>query len=403
MRPILPALSSCLLVFAAMSPPLVAGRQPATAPAPSPMQALIERYAVDRGTLASVYTDPFSPATRERMARFDAETQKQLEAIDFAALDQEGKADYLLMDNYLTRASHVRALEDDKWKAAEPLLPFTPTIFALEDARLRGDRPDGETVAAQLNAIGESIAAEQKRLEAGPDKDSAAPDRIAAWRAADNLDLLRGQLQHWFAFYDGYDPAFTWWVAQPYKQADAAMKDYADFLRQKVAGIAPGDEATVIGTPVGRAALVAGLADEMIPYTPEELIAMAKEQMAWCKQQMLLASREMGYGDDWHKALEQVKNSYVEPGKQPELIRDLAVEGEEFAVKNDLVTVPPLAADTWRMEMMTPERQRDQSVLYGRRSAERHLSDRNDDRGAALMGMRGNNPSISRAPRRFMK
>jgi len=64
----------------------------------------------------------------------------------------------------------------------------------------------------------------------------------------------------------------------------------------------------------------------MIPYTPEELIAMAKEQMVWCKQQMLAASRELGYGDDWHKALEHVKNTYVEPGRQPQLIHDLAVE-----------------------------------------------------------------------------
>ena len=36
---------------------------------------------------------------------------------------------------------------------------------------------------------------------------------------------------------------------------------------------------------------------------------------------MKKASREMGFGDDWKKALEKVKTQYVEPGKQAELDR----------------------------------------------------------------------------------
>jgi len=84
---------------------------------------------------------------------------------------------------------------------------------------------------------------------------------------------------------------------------------------------------------------------------------MAREQMAWCKQEMIRASRDMGYGDDWRKALEKVKDSYVEPGQQPQLIHDLAIEGIEFAEKNNLVTIPELAKETYGMEMMSPERQ----------------------------------------------
>jgi len=61
-----------------------------------------------------------------------------------------------------------------------------------------------------------------------------------------------------------------------------------------------------------------------------------------------------GYGDDWKTALEHVKNLYVEPGKQPEMIRDLALEAIKFVDDHDLITVPQMARDTWRMEMMTP-------------------------------------------------
>jgi len=45
-----------------------------------------------------------------------------------------------------------------------------------------------------------------------------------------------------------------------------------------------------------------------------------------------------------------VKNLYVEPGKQPQLIRDLANEAIEYMDKNNLITIPQLAAraGAWR-------------------------------------------------------
>src|SRR5207249_5003116 len=113
----------------------------------------------------------------------------------------------------------------------------------------------------------------------------------------------------------------------------------------------------IVGRPIGREALMAELAGELIPYTPEELIAIARQELDWCDAEMLKASREMGFGDDWRRALEVVKNRHVRPGEQPRLIRDLAVEAVDYLNANDLVTVPPLAVETWRMAMMSPERQ----------------------------------------------
>ena len=45
---------------------------------------------------------------------------------------------------------------------------------------------------------------------------------------------------------------------------------------------------------------------------------------------MKKAAREMGFGDDWQKAVEKVKTLHVEPGEQPKLIRDLAVEAIDY-------------------------------------------------------------------------
>jgi len=361
-----------------------------------PMRALIERFSADQATLDSVYADSLSPATRARKAAFYRDNRAQLAKIDFAALDQEEKADYLSFANLLALDEHQLALDDHQWAEVAPLLPCASTIFAIEDQKRLMQRPDPQKAAAQLSDLAKAIAASRKELEPKV-KDASQDQRVAAYRAAANLDQLSTQLQHWFDFWNGYDPAFTWWAAQPYKDASAALKEQAAFLREKLAGIAPDDKNTVIGTPIGREALVRQLDDAMIPYSPEELIAMAKTQLAWCQQEMIKASREMGYGDNWHEAMEAVKNSYVEPGKQPELIRSLALEGEQFAEDHNLVTVPPLAKETWRMEMMSPERQLVNPFFLGGDTiiVSYHTDTMTYDQ--RMMSMRGNNPGFSHA------
>ena len=111
----------------------------------------------------------------------------------------------------------------------------------------------------------------------------------------------------------------------------------------------------------------------------------------------------MGFGEDWKAAMEKVKDTYVEPGKQPELIRQLARQAEEFFDKHDWITIPQLAKEDWYMEMLSPERQRaspdgggsklfhdSHSPIKGRRNA-----------GATPAGLPGLRSRIhSRGPRR---
>ena len=53
---------------------------------------------------------------------------------------------------------------------------------------------------------------------------------------------------------------------------------------------------------------------------------------------------ELGFGDDWKKAIEHTKQTAVEPGKQPELIRRLAVEAiETFYVLTIILAAALLA------------------------------------------------------------
>lgn len=39
-----------------------------------------------------------------------------------------------------------------------------------------------------------------------------------------------------------------------------------------------------------------------------------QNQFEWCKKEMIKASTELGYGNDWKKALEHVKDTYVPAG-----------------------------------------------------------------------------------------
>lgn len=368
--------------------------QPQSAPS---MRQLIELYTQDYQSLSAKYSDPLSPTCIDRIAHFDQDWLHQLAALDFNALDQEGKADYLLLKNHILRDDHARTLAAGQWKDVSPLIPFASPIFSLEDAERNVVRPDAQKAASALTAIDAAIAARRKALESLAASDPQRPTRITAWRAADDVDQLRTQLEAWFKFYNGYDPTFTWWAAEPDKKVNESLKQYAAFLREKIAGIPPDDKTTIIGTPIGRDALMADLADEMIPYTPEELIAMARTQLDWCKQQMIKASHEMGYGDDWRKALEAVKNTYVAPGDQPMLIHDLAVEGDTFAEKNNLVTVPPLARETWRMEMMSPERQLVNPFFTGGDTISVSYPTDTMTYEQRMMSMRGNNPAFSHA------
>ena len=173
--------------------------------------------------------------------------------------------------------------------------------------------------------------------------------------------------------------------------------NYQNFVSEKLVGIRADDRVTIIGDPIGREALLQELEFEMIPYTPEELVEIANKEFAWCENEMKKASREMGFGDDWKKALEAVKNKYVEPGKQPELITRLALEAIDFVEKNELVTVPKIAKESWRMEMMSAERQLVAPFFLGGETVLVAYPTSAMTHEQKLMSLRGNNPHFSHA------
>jgi hypothetical protein len=170
-----------------------------------------------------------------------------------------------------------------------------------------------------------------------------------------------------------------------------------DVIREDVAGIRGTAQDPIIGDPIGVAGLRAHLAHEMIPYTAEELIAIGYAELAWCEEQLLIASREMGYGDDWRGAQEAVKELAVPPGGKPEVIRQLADQSLAFVEETGSITLSPLAAEIWRMQMMSPERQLINPFFTGGEVLSVSYPTNTMEHDLKLMSMRGNNPHFNRA------
>ncbi len=112
---------------------------------------------------------------------------------------------------------------------------------------------------------------------------------------------------------------------------------------------------------------------------------------------MLNASKEMGFGKDWKKALEKVKDTYVAPGQQPEAMMKLYTESIDFLKTKDLITIPSLADETWTMVMISPEKQRYNPFFYGGPEFGIGYPTNTMSYDERLMSMRGNNPHFSRA------
>jgi Bacterial protein of unknown function (DUF885) len=484
----------------------------------SEVRALARHYDADRGSLRRKYTIPVAPSQYERLRRFHAGWLAGLDKLkaarlsgpardDLAELGKRVEADLCDLDSACQRHAEIA-----------PLVPFEPTVVGLEEARWRLDPFDPERLGATVTGLRHEIDRARETVAADLARGDATRGvfltRDRANRAAEAVTNVRSILDHWYHFYAGYHPLFTWWVSQPFKEADAALEAYAKLLKDKAAArpavekparlpyprivgpesaevpdLAPllarpsemaaviqryqgdvdfrgrgpranessaerrarqqkqyegwlealgkidfgrltrdaqvdylllksaierdlkrlelpsagpmrprsraGDE--IVGRPIGRDALLAALAGEMISYSPEQLVELANREYAWCEAEMKKASREMGFGDDWKKAVEKVKTLHAAPGGQPKVVRDLALEAITYVRDHDLITVPPLAAETWRMDMLSPERQKFSPFFLGGEQILVSFPTDTMSHELKLQSLRGNNVHFSRA------
>ena len=501
---------------APLPPP--ADLKPLLEPRPSEMRLVAQRYAADRADLNRFYHAP-TPRRFARLKRFGLDWASALDALktdglsaaavqDLSALKKTVQTDLSRIDTEAAAAAQI-----------EPLVPFAAGIAGLEESRMLLETMSAEKAALALAAASDRLGQIRARLEAGlTDKDRLEGLPIgqdAFGRAAESTEALHKMVRDWFNFYNDYDPSFSWWLAQPFREIDKSLSEYAAFLRDKMTPAATGkvgpapaieiaacpapdfaevpdlralmaypsdemrgivqkyragfgrggrggpdapagtppapdihyyagwlsalkkldfdklsrpaqidylnlrnaieiqirraeskpaaglttkqDASGIKGRPIGREALMLSLAEELIPYTPEQLVALAEKQFAWCESEMLKASHDLGCGDDWKAALEKVKESHVPPGGQPDLIRDLMFQAVDYLRAHDLITVPEIERETLRMVMMTPQQQLYNPFFTGGDEISVSYPTSTMTTRQKLESMRGNNPGFAHA------
>ncbi|HAU53612.1 MAG TPA: DUF885 domain-containing protein [Sphingobacterium sp.] len=332
-----------------------------------------------------------SPEQLARLQRLDNEYLNKLDKFPYEELETSGQVDFILLKRKLKSDLLALKEHESNYNRLSLYLPFAQRIFKLEKERRRGKRLAGEDVAKELTRVVDEI---DRSITALQEKTNI-PDADVNFLVGllNSLDL---RITSTFDFYNGYDPEFTWWVPAIFQQVKSKLSDYKEKLAAKSDRKVFDDGSQIAGVPIGEKEINRRLKAEMISYTAADLLKLADQEFKWCEAELLKASREMGFGDDWRAAQEQVKNSYVPIGKQPELILKLYNDAQQFIQKNKLMDIPELADETWGMIMMTPERQRVNPFFTGGREISISYPTNTMDQQAKLMSMRGNNPYFSR-------
>ncbi len=404
-------MSTCVIAPAGANSAAAAVTAPPASPAPTPstatpllvpslaefkatsqvMPALILRYQADLASINHVYTVRNGAARQRQLRAFYQQWYASLDTLPFDSYGVEDRIDWVMLRNQI--GFELRELDANaaRFKEAEGLVPFVQPLIDLAEGRRLMQAQDG---AASAVVLDKALTGVKKARAALPGYKAS---RSTANRAVKILGALAADLKAWSNFYDGYDPQLSWWIKRPYAELDKAMGEYISAINDTLVGKQDPNLLSVTGDPIGRDGLVSALQREMVPYTPEEMMALAEKELAWGEAEMKKASRDMGFGDDWHAAMEKVKNSYVGPGEQTALARKLAAEGDDYVTQNHLVTVPEMARQGWRMDMLSPERQLVAPFFLGGETLLVSYPTDTMSHEAKLMTMRGNNPHFSRA------
>ncbi|MBX2943326.1 MAG: DUF885 family protein [Cyclobacteriaceae bacterium] len=361
---------------------------------PSEMYPFSTQFEADRGSLERFYVIEGSPERRARMIAFYKDYTKKLEQLSFELFSTGGKVDYLLIKRELENELYLLNQEEKEAALVSGYTTLASPLYEIEKQRRRGKYLESEKVAQQMNEMADLITAMLNKLNSEP---NLTP--LLAKRASSIIGGQQSALRSVYDFYSGYDPQFSWWIPKPYQELDSLLSTYGEALKSKIdpASQPKDDGSGIIGNPIGRDELIRLLQYEMIPYTPEELINIANKEFAWCEVELLKASREMGFGDNWKAAQEKVKQSFVPAGQQPEAMLKLYNESIAFLKQHDLITIPPIAEETWRMDMIPPERQLVSPFFLGGETLQISYPTDEMNHEDKLMSMRGNNPHFSRA------
>jgi uncharacterized protein (DUF885 family) len=329
----------------------------------------ITQFSADRNTIRKRFripTDPFLNSFTENLL---ASWRAKLDEVDFKSLAYDDQIDWLLLSREVDHLTYWHKRNQLRDAEALKHIPYASLLARYCASKEHGINLEAEEAAELLDNIARIAEESRAELASAKPVEMNAQDRekqaISAIRASDLVEQFSRYARDTHNFYDGYDPKYMWWAGKPYAAAMEAVKNHGRTVKEKLAGISQDDKDKIVGLPIGDEALAESLAHAWIPYTVDELIQIGERELEWCEREFKKAADELGCEGDSRKALNLVKSRYVDPGEQPDMIRDLAWEAIQFVEENDLLTVPNMAKHGWRLEMMSPEAQRVNPYFLG--------------------------------------
>lgn len=354
---------------------------------------LIQIFDQDRAVIQRRYSVEHSHEYFDRFETFFGDWLAKMEEIGFDNLSHQNRVDYHLLKSHIDRRIYFLNQSRRQFESIKRWLPNLDDIMAFINDRRDGKKPDGQHIANRMAEWSAQIESLSQELTSSPPL--LKQDANAAHNA---LEDIRRALDDAYTFYFGYDVEFTWWAEQPYSALDKILGEYSELIDDYFDTEAEQlDDSGIVGNPIGREEIERRLEFEMIVYSPQELIDIAEYQFAKAEEEILKASRELGYDDDWRAALEHVKEAYVAPGDKPGLIMRLHNESVDFLEQRDLLTIPELSKEVWRMRMMTPERQLINPFFTGGEVISISYPTNTMGHNEKMMSLRGNNPHFNRA------
>lgn len=355
---------------------------------------IIQTFQADKSALQRKYPNRFSEIYFNRFEKFYSSELNKMKQINHLLLNQEQKIDYALLKNHIEKSLYFHQIETKQYFEVKSVADEADEIFSYLEARKSGTKPKSDQLAATFTKVDKRFKDKIKNLKNVPTYNS--------WQKADVASNIISELkkacEEAFKYYNDYNPEYYWWMKTPQSSLVATLDEYSKALKNHFENTLVKDDGSgIIGKPIGRDALLKDLQFEFIAYTPEKLIEEANKQFAWCESEMIKASEQLGYGKDWKKALEHVKQTYVPPGQWPEDVIKMAYEAIDFVEKRDLVTVPEMAKESFRTVMLSAEAQKQSPFFLGGETIMVAYPTIDMEHDYKMMSLRGNNPHFSRA------
>lgn len=308
--------------------------EPAAIQSPEPkeipnVQTTIQTFTADLADIESFLSISFSPTRTNTVKEYLTSALTSLpKNFDFNLLRQNEQVDYLLLQSHIKRLLHQNEAAVKKYCQAKDLGLFGEWVdvcIHFVETRNEVGRQSGRQIATALQRAEQGVIKLLSELDS-EDSFKDSKDRFILFWTIARFEELQRALEEAVGFYQGYDPVISWWIESPWETLSGKLTALISALSKKtgIDGSSSADD--IVGDPIGREALMEELEAEWIAYTPEELVQIGEEEFKWCEKEMKKASKALGF-DNPHEALENVKNTFVEPGEQIHVSADLQLIG----------------------------------------------------------------------------